>query len=111
MSNPNVLIIIFVIGTLIAIFIQVLLYRMRKRHRAEYRQLWADFERLIKTHNYNDIIETGTKLVYNNSLKSAHLNIIHKMAVELESKHPEFEKLKSDAYNKQLHYARELPWG
>ena len=44
MENGTVLILTFVITALIGIGLQILFYRQRKRHAAEYSSLWEHFD-------------------------------------------------------------------
>lgn len=94
---------------LIGIIIQIGLFRNRKKQRLEYPKLWQEFESCKSSNVYTDLLIIGNKLIYNKYLTQEHLTIIHETAVELETSFSEFESLRLNAYNKQLHYNRTMP--
>jgi hypothetical protein len=107
-SGQTLFISLFLI-LVVAIIIQLGLYRNRKKQRLEYPKHWEEFETCKKHNEYDDLIIVGNKLIYNKFLSQVHLEIIHSTAVSLEDEFPEFKSLRLNAYNKQLHYRRTLP--
>ena len=97
------------ITLVIIVVVQLGLYNMRKRHKEAYPKLWDAFKKAVKEKNQLEIIRIGNELIYNTYLLQEHLSIIHKTAIELEKKDAQFESLRLNAYNKQLHYNRPLP--
>lgn len=107
-AGPTLVISLAVILT-VGVAINIGLYNMRKRHKRIYSELWQSFEKALEKEAHDDIISIGNELIYNAHLLQKHLTIIHETAIELEKKHPKFESLRLNSFNKQLHYDRPLP--
>lgn len=94
---------------LIVVLIQLFLRRNRKIDKKSIRTDWQLFLKASKSTDIPAMIKLGEKLIWNKYLTQAQLsNIMAVVDFHIE-KHPELQKLKLDAYNKQLHYDRILP--
>lgn len=106
MDNVTILLTTFLITTVIVVIIQFKLYKHRKKQKSEYPILWEQFELSLKNKSYKQTVELGNKLIYNKFVPTKHLEIIQKVALELELKNPAFKKLKLNAYDKWIHHTR-----
>ncbi|MFK7787323.1 MAG: hypothetical protein AB8B56_19525, partial [Crocinitomicaceae bacterium] len=106
MNDADVLLTVAIVTAVFIGLVQLWLYYDRKKQRLVYPVLWKEFETCKKFNSYTDLLSVGNKLVFNKHISRAHLDIIHSTAVELEARFPEFESLRLNAYNKQLHYGR-----
>jgi len=111
MDNGTVLFATLFITVVIGVVIQIVLYKHRKKQKAAYPMLWDRFEMSLKANSHDEIIEIGNKLIYNKFVPTKHLEIIQKVAQELESKNPEFEKLRLNAYDKWIHHTKGQGYG
>lgn len=109
MNDADILLTVAIITVFFIGITQLWLYNDRKKQSLAYPKLWEEFETCKKFNSYNDLLSVGNKLVFNKYLTQNHLDIIHNTALELEEMFPEFESLRLNAYNKQLHYNRTLP--
>ena len=106
MDNGTVLFATLLITVVIGVVIQIILYKHRKKQKTEYPMLWDRFEMSLKVNAHEEIIEIGNKLIYNKYVPTKHLEIIQKVAQELESKNPAFEKLRLNAYDRWIHHTK-----
>ena len=111
MDNGTVLFATLLITAVIGVVIQIALYKQRKIQNATYPILWNRFEMSLKANSHDEIIELGHKLVYNKFVSTKHLEIIQKVAQELESQNPDFKKLRLNAYNKWIHHKKGKGYG
>lgn len=92
----------------------VILKRGHKNQKAEYVDLWEEFQQIKddeSTIKIQEIITVGNKLVFNKYISTKHLKIILELAKEREFRYPEFEELKSNAYNKWVNHTHGYPSG
>ena len=94
---------------LIAISIQIVLRRIRGRDKNSINEDWKKFLHASSKNNIGEIKYYGDKLIWNKYLKQNQLTKISEVVAIKIEKYPELEKLKLDAYNKQLHYNRLFP--
>lgn len=95
-------ILLLVLLTLISIVvgIQIIQKKKRVKQKAEYPELWRQFELSKEKNDLEDIAKLGNKLFFHAFLPTEHLQIIHDTAQELESTLPEFKDLRLNAQNK-----------
>lgn len=86
MDNSTVLFVTILLTAVLGASLQIVLYRHRKKQKAEFPLLCEQFELSLKTNTYQEIIEFGNRVVYNKFVPTKHLEIIQKVAEELESK-------------------------
>jgi len=109
-TGPSIFLFLSVL-LFIAVTIQILLRRSRKKDKLSLDADWQNFLTASSTEDIEGINNYGDKLIWNKYLKQNQLTQISKV-VELNiDKYPELKKLKLNAYNKQLHYNRTLDAG
>lgn len=100
--ETTILLLVLLILIIIVVSVQVVQFKKRTKQKAEYPELWQQFELSKKQNNHVDLIKFGNKLFFHNFVPTEHLQIIHDTAQELESTHPEFKDLRLNAENKLL---------
>ena len=90
----------------------VILKRGHKNQKVNYGDLWEEFQQIKDDESSIKVQETlniGNKLVLNKYIPTRHLEIILELAKEREFRYPEFEELKSNAYNKWVNHTHGYP--
>ena len=93
---------------LIGTTIQFIIWRSNKRDKLSLDKDWMNFIDASTQSDIDLINEYGDKLIWNKHLKQEQLTIISEVVESKIEKNPKLEKLKLNAYNKQLHYDRTL---
>ena len=111
MNNSNTLIIVLITIVLVGVLIQYFLWKDRTNDR---KVLDEDWNKFLKSESLNDIkgiALNGDKLIWNKHLTKKQLDKIIEIVNSRVARYSELEKLKNNAYNKQLHYNRTSPIG
>ncbi|PWH86371.1 hypothetical protein [Brumimicrobium oceani] len=104
------MLICLIIGTIGFAFLK----RGHHNQKEEYIELWEEFQQIKddeSTIKIQEIITVGNTLVFNKYIPTKHLKIILELARKRESRNPEFEELKSNAYNKWINHTHGYPSG
>ena len=94
---------------LVGITIYTLIYRSKKRDKATLKKHWNLFLEAKKINNIPAIQLYGDKLIWNHHLQKGQLAQIIECIDDRIQKFPHLNKLRNDAFNKQLHHNRILP--
>ena len=92
------------------IIIQIYLWRKNKIDKENLSQDWITFLKASENSDIQLLIDSGDKLIWNKHLKQNQLTIIIEVVDSEIENNPELKKLKLNAFNKQLHYDRTLPY-
>lgn len=106
MDNGTILFATLIIATALGITFRISLVQHRKKQQAEYPELWKEFEQSVTSEDYSQMVELGTKVIYNKFVRTKHLEKIQAIAKDLELDYPEFEKLRLNAYDKWIHHTK-----
>ena len=109
MKGGTELIISLGIIFIIAIYINILLRKNKKKHQDSITHDWDNFLAAASENNIVEIKQYGDKLIWNTSLNQEQLSKITEVVEKNIDDYPELEKLKLDAFNKQLNFDRTLP--
>ena len=94
---------------IIAIYINILLRKNKRKHQSSITRDWDNFLAAASENNIVEIKQYGDKLIWNTSLNQEQLSKITEVVEKNIDDYPELEKLKLDAFNKQLNFDRTLP--
>ncbi len=109
MDNGTVFTLIIIAIVALMIVLNFFVLRKYKRDMDKIDDQWNAFLEAVDREDVDKIQLYGDKLIWNTDLKQEQLSTI-KEVVELHLEdNPALEQLKLDAFNKQLHYDRNIP--
>jgi len=109
MENGVILFTTIALSLIVGIIGLVILKKGHKKQKAAYPKLWEEFQNLKEDNSVvktAELIELGNKLVYNKYFTTKHLEIIQEFAKNLEFRHPEFEELRVNAYDRWIYHTQ-----
>lgn len=113
MNNSTILFSTIGFAILLGVSFQIIVRINRKRQQEEYPELWKQFEELMTSDSFEDqeIIQLGTKIIYNKFVRTKHLETIHEIAKKKELSNPALSKLRLNAYDKWIHHTKGQGYG